>query len=368
MNIAKNLVKIFVVSVILIAVTIAFISLYMQLFGKRAIEEAVSNMLGSRIKFTGVALDIKKSMVSFQGFTVMNKMEFEENIFMADKFTVSIDREKFEKERQLVFEEIHIDRGTLTIERNAKGLLNLAAWPVYDPPGQAGVAYAAEAPASGGIYNFAKSIKKITISNSVLRFKDYYISREPFSIYADNFNFEFTPTGISREKIGADCSFKLRIPVLNSVNGSAEFSAGMAIYPERVDMEAALYTNYINMALFLPYFDAYTPFSVKDGVFSSDTRFRMHDNMVDSLTTISFHKLHIKAKPGAENSQFLQTSVNRLTPYLMSQQGNLIFDFVIKGPAEKPEAGLGPRVKYAIGMVALEEFSKAMQQLQNLKQ
>ncbi len=80
-----------------------------------------------------------------------------------------------------------------------------------------------------------------------------------------------------------------------------------------------------------------------------------------------FHKLNIAVDPSKENAQFLEASVNRLVPYLMSGAGEINFDFVIKGSAYNPEIGLGPQVKFAIGRVAIEELSNFIQQIQNIK-
>ena len=93
----------------------------------------------------------------------------------------------------------------------------------------------------------------------------------------------------------------------------------------------------------------------------------MHENNIDSLTTMYFSNLYLVINTHDENAQFLQVSINRLAPYLRSGE-NLIFDFVMKGNVMNPQFGVGPRVKYAIGMVAIEEVSKILQQIQRAQQ
>ena len=91
---------------------------------------------------------------------------------------------------------------------------------------------------------------------------------------------------------------------------------------------------------------------------------RIENGTVDALTTMTFTNLMLLVNPKKENAQFLETTVNKLVPYLMSGKGEIIFDFVINGPIDNPRVGMGPKVKYAVGMVAVDEFAEIMKQLQ----
>ena len=65
-----------------------------------------------------------------------------------------------------------------------------------------------------------------------------------------------------------------------------------------------------------------------------------------------------------EGTTFLQVAVDKLKPYLMSGRGEVIFDFVIKGPVEKPSINIGPKVKYAIGFAVMDEIINQLQKMQ----
>jgi hypothetical protein len=368
MSITKFLLISFVVCIVVVAIAFAGVAFYVAFFGKGTIEQMISKALGSQVKFQGMSFNLNKGLVNFTGFTVLNKIEFEENIFKADKFVVSINKERFEKDKTLIMEEIFIEKGVLTIERNRAGTFNIASIGDEESPWHEAVAYAAETASNIRLYDFVSTCKKITITDSTLNFKDYHISRQPFFFFFDNMNLEFSSSPVRPGNVGANCRLNMRVPMQSGRHGSVSLQLAMSIYPERADMEGNLSTKDINLMLFNAYFDRYTPFSFNNGLFNSTTQFRMHNNIIDSPTTMVFRGLKLYIKPGMEKAQFLQTAVNKLAPYLMSQQGDLYFDFVIKGPVEKPQAGLGPKVKFAIGMVALEELSKAMQQLQQLQQ
>ncbi len=368
MEILKFLLKWFIVAVIVAAILIGGTSIYLAFFGKGTIEKALSDMLGSQVRFEAVSMDLGKGLVHFKGFTVLNKLEFEDNIFKADKFVVSIDKEKYDKDKVFAIQEVVIEKGVLNIERNKKGVFNIASLNTEYLPGEYGVAYAAEIQAVSGLYNFASNFRSIVITDSIVNFKDAYISQTPFTRYCDKFNFQFRTSPPSNGNIQANSSMSFRIPMQSPPHGTVSFKASMSVYPNRVDTEGTLVSKDINLTLFLPYLAKHTPFNFNSGSFSSTTTFRMHNNVIDSPTTVLLHNLRLAVKPGMENSQFMQTAVNRLAPYLQSGQNDLYFDFVIKGPADRPQAGLGPRVKFAIGMVVLEELSNAMQQIQKFKQ
>ena len=86
--------------------------------------------------------------------------------------------------------------------------------------------------------------------------------------------------------------------------------------------------------------------------------------MLNSLTMMVFHKLKLETDPEKKNTEFLQVAVNKLEPYLTSGNGEIIFDFIIKGPVEKPSVSIGPKVKIAIGMAVMEEVIKQLQRMQ----
>ena len=370
MRIIKTLFKIFVISVILVAIIIAGIVLYMKFYGKSLLENALSNMLGSKVKFESVSLNLDKYTVNFRGFSILSEIDFDENILNAEKCTLILNKERFEKEKKIAFEDIVIKKGVLNIERNKEGIFNIS----YNRPrridDRGAIAYADAPVDSGGLYNFAENVRKLTIEDSVINFKDYYVPQGPFAITCDNFNLDFTSgqeSGSPSGSIPVKHTLSFRIPNTRYRDGKFFLSAGMTVYKHLVDMEMTVETKYIDLMQFLPYFENYTPFSFNNGLFSSSTNFRMHNNMIDSTTTMVFHELNLIIDPGMKNAKFLETSVNRLAPYLMSGRGEIIFDFVIKGPADNPQIGLGPRVKFAIGLVVIEELSNFIQQLQKLQ-
>ena len=367
MKIIKILFKIFIISAIITAIVTAGIALYMKLYGKSVLQDTLSKLIGSDIKYESLSLNLKEYKVNFKGFTILDKINFDKDILNAERVALVLNKEKFNKEKKIAIEEIIIKKGVLNIERNRKGIFNLS----YNTPkktiGIGAVAYADTPQKSEKLYNFAKTIKKVTIENSIINFKDYFISREPFAIICNNVNLDVKcgqkpdpQTGSISTVIALDFKIQNR----DYENSEVFFNANMAVYKNKVDMDTALQTEYIDLVRFLPYFEKYTPFSFTYGLFSSYTNFEIHNNIIRSLTTMTFHRLRLRVDRGKENTQFLEASVDRLVPYLTSGSGKIIFDFVMEGPVDNPHLGIGPRVKNAIGMVAIEELGKILQQMQ----
>lgn len=352
---------------------VAGISIYMKFYGNKLIEKQLSQILGTKTKFAGISLDLKKYSINFTGFSIPSEIGFEtRTVFNADRFVLVLDKEKFEKDKKLVINEAIIEKGTFNIERNREGVFNVSRLPKSEEPAAGpGVAYADETAGDIPIpmYNFAKNVKRIIIKKSTANFRDYYISKEPLAVTCANFytDIQMSPEEeASRGAIPMKYEMSFDIPRRGAA-GQFFLRGEAAIRQDRVDAEAFMDTKYIDVMQFLPYFRKATPFYFYEGEFSSATNIAIHNKAVKSLTTMAFHRLRLEADPEKRNASFLQVSVNKLVPYLMSGKGEVIFDFEINGPLEHPEVSLGPNVKMAIGMVVVDELGKIFQQLQKLK-
>jgi len=309
--------------------------------------------------------------VEFNKFRIPSKPGFEnKNLFRADKLTVVLDKEKFRKERKVIFESITVANALLHVERNKKGALNIA----YDNTGRrrhrAGVAYAAipiTRSKAALLYKFTKGVKKLIIRDSIIEFTDYHIYGVPYTLACHNFNLTLE-SGEMPDSMSLSGTLAFSIPASRyTAEGKVLAKISMAVYERMVNMDIIVDTQYIDVMQFQPYFEQYTPFYFKEGLFSSTTKFEIHENAIRSLTTMAFHRLQLWLKPGMQNTQFLNESVNKLVPYLTSGKGDIIFDFTIGGSPRDSKFGLGPKVKRAIAMVAVQEVGKVLQQLQQLR-
>ena len=370
----KFKVKHFIIfAVIIIAIIIIAIFLYFKFYGKNIFEAKLSEILGRPIRFAKFTLDLEKYTVRFEDFRVPNRRGFKgKDLFNAAKVIVILDKERFNKDKEIAFDHITIERGTLHAERNRGGAINLAG--VRCGSGMTSAAAAdvmayAQEPPTAPLYTFAKSVKALTIKDSSIELKDYGIFGVPFGITFDSFNADVRRgEGERAGFIPIECTASFTIPSGQYRDGQVILKTHIDTYQYIADIAMALKTQNIDLMQFYPYLEEYTPFSVRQGVFSSETTFDLENNMIDSLTTMVFHGLRLGIDPGKENAEFLRTSVTKLAPYLTSRSGGLVFDFTIRGPRDNPQMGVGPQVRKAVGMAAMQEFGNVLQGLQGLQE
>jgi len=374
MKFFKVLFKIFIICTLLTAIITASMALYIKFYGKDLLKDVLSNLLKTRVEFENITISPERYTINFKGFRLPDEIDFGGgNVFNAETFSLALNEERFRKDGKVVLDKIIIKKGILNIIRNRKGEFNISRYYNidYETDYNSGIAYADEQSLKGAgkLYDFAKSVKALYIQDSIIVFKDYLVPRGPFSIKCDNFNVTITSKPEDDPRYNAiplKCQIDFEIPTGNK-RGRFALDAEMSVLRKRVDVDMQIQATQIDLMKFLPYFNSYTPFSFSEGVFSSKTDLSVKDNMIDSLTTMVFHKLKLVTDPGKENTRFLETSVNKLAPYLMSNRGEIIFDFVIKGSLAKPRIGLGPRAKFAIGLVVIEELGNLFEQIQKIR-
>lgn len=372
MRFVKFVIKFLALASLLAAVAIGAVALYMNIYGSRHIKAALGEILGAKVGFRSVALDIGKAAASFRGFTVANQIGFDENVFSADTFSVALNREKLEKERKAVFDSVYMKGAKLYIIRNKAGVLNISIPAVRTasarkPPfAFTALAYADEAKPGNPFYNVLKSIRNIKIEDSTIAFEDHFGMSSPYRIWCDAFAAEVVSSDTPSGYVSTSLSMSCRLPQSRGGDGWARARGGIAVYPDRADMEGTAETGNVELSIFMPYFQRNTPFYFRSGRFNSRTDFRMHGGNIDSLTTMNITNMGLRINPYDPNAQFLHVSIDRLAPYLMSGN-NIVFDFTVKGSPANPQFGVGPKVKYAIGMVAMEEVAKAIQTIQRMR-
>jgi len=357
--------KIICILAIIAIIAVSVIFLLISLFGKTTIERAISNAIGFNIGFKSISVDFDRYVVNLNDFSVYKKGGFTDKVFYAEKCILTLDKKIFEKNKKAVIKELVLENGVLNLVRNKNGTFNLAC--DFGQKSIFGESLAYADAASAQLYNFASNVKKIEIKNSYINFTDHHVPGGPFSISFYDFNLNFhtgdTPNN-NTAPLNADCRFNFKIKNVDyNRNSNVAFNGRFAIYPDRVDMDVIINTEYVDLIQFLPYFRAYTPFSFRSGLFSSNTRYEMHNKMVTSPTVMVFHNLGILIDERAKNAQFLTASVNRIAPYLTSGDGDIVFDFILNGPENSIKGDLGPTVKAAIGLIVTQEVGKAAQQI-----
>lgn len=351
------------------AIIIGSIAVYMRLYGDAHIKKTLSELVGTKVEFKSVAINLEKQAATFKGVSIASQVGFDKNIFDADTFTVILNKEKLETKKQFAFDSVYMKGAKLTIIRNGRGALNLVLPEVKtarlkEPAFSfSAVAYADEAEPKNVFYALLKNFKSIRIEDSAITFEDHFKMAKPYKIWCNKFFADITAQDTSAGYVAATVAANLRLPQKQYGEGWAGIKASMAVYPANTNVELSAETGNIDLRIFGPYLQRSTPFLFNSGRFGSRTDLRMHGGVVDSLTTMYFSNLSLAINQYDPNAQFLNVSINRLAPYLRSGE-NIVFDFVMNGDAKKPQFGIGPKVKYAVGMVVMEEVGKAIAAMQ----
>ncbi|MFH1868103.1 MAG: hypothetical protein ABH843_03940 [Candidatus Omnitrophota bacterium] len=104
----------------------------------------------------------------------------------------------------------------------------------------------------------------------------------------------------------------------------------------------------IDFIHFKPYYDKFSPFIFKQGRASGELIFDFDNGDIGSTNEVRFSGLDFEAKGDQGYESFWAASAQDLQRYFSSASGELVFDFKIKGPMEKPKFYLGPKAKRAL--------------------
>ncbi|MEA3489149.1 MAG: DUF748 domain-containing protein [Candidatus Omnitrophota bacterium] len=116
----------------------------------------------------------------------------------------------------------------------------------------------------------------------------------------------------------------------------------------------------VNVMLFKPYYDRYSPIDVRGGRVSGNFVFDFDNGNIGSMNTVKLTNLRFVEKGRGAASGFWDVSVTDIIRYLESSPGEIIFDFKIKGDMQNPRFYPGPRVKEAIQKMVVDQVSQLL--------
>jgi len=114
----------------------------------------------------------------------------------------------------------------------------------------------------------------------------------------------------------------------------------------------------VDITLFKPYYDKYSPILVDGGRCSGTLVFDFDNGNIGSMNTLSLKDLKFRVKESSFAAQFWGGSIPDIIKYLQTSPGEITFDFKIKGNMEDPEFYPGPVVKQAIQNMVVDKVSE----------
>ncbi len=160
----------------------------------------------------------------------------------------------------------------------------------------------------------------------------------------------------------------LSFAIAGNLNGNQretiQWTASLDPTRPKLTMSNRFEVSDIDLLVFQPYYDQFSPFVFKRGRFSGTLVFDFNNANIGSTNEIRLSNLAFTVKPGMENSQMWETTVPDLLNYFTTASGDIVFDFKIKGDMNKPEFYLGPISKRALTSMALNKVTSfALEQI-----
>lgn len=129
---------------------------------------------------------------------------------------------------------------------------------------------------------------------------------------------------------------------------------------ERLTMSNRYEVNNVNILLFKPYYDRYSPIDIKQGRFSGTLVFDFNNGNIGSMNTLRLRGLKFAVRKDATGAGFWEASIPEIIEYLRTSSGEIVFDFKIKGDMNNPKFLPGPHLKQAIQMKVVDTVIDAL--------
>ncbi|MGD2278725.1 MAG: DUF748 domain-containing protein [Candidatus Omnitrophota bacterium] len=129
---------------------------------------------------------------------------------------------------------------------------------------------------------------------------------------------------------------------------------------ERLTMSNRYEVSNVNILLFRPYYDRYSPIDIERGRFSGTLVFDFNNGNIGSMNTLRLSDLKFKVKQDASGAGFWEASIPDIIEYLRTSRGDIVFDFKIKGDMNSPRFYPGPHLKQAIQMKVVDTIADVL--------
>ena len=370
---------------ILVALVIIFGLIYVYRYQilRYSAETLIRAGLPHYIKIERIGFDFKSSRIIFGGFCILNPPDFSYgNLLEIEEITA-----KYRVRGKSIMEGFEISEPTfkqavLNIERLGNGATNLAEMRKFTREASketsAGAVQTASKPKSQDSSK-AKLLGDKALPDIIKLPQEYFI-KEGKIIFIDRLT-AGRPAIITLENIDAALALSLNesyTEILSLGSGGAGRFNGKAdevikwnclLNPTtpKLTMSNKFEVSNIDFLVFEPYYDKYSPLVFKKGRLSGTLIFDFDNGNIGSMNEVYLKDILFYIKRGYETAEYLETTVQDLVRYFTSSQGEIIFDFKIKGDMSAPKVYLGPISKRAVASMAIEKISGAIEAISEPK-
>lgn len=252
----------------------------------------------------------------------------------------------------------------LSIERNAEGRMNIfgmeeaagktAPAPIKESP--AGKA-AIQALGDRKISDIIKLPEVYSVLDGKVVFTDRYAGPRPHVITLENIRSElFLSMDESYGRVNRAGS-RGRGVLNGKRNETIDWDVKIDPAAATLTMSNRFHVSGLDITVFEPYYDRYSPFAFKAGKFSGDLIFDFNNGGIGSTNEVRLSSLRFYIKPDFKNAGYWEANIEDLIRYFTASTGEIIFDFKIKGEMSNPKFYLGPVSKQAMTSMAIDKVS-----------
>lgn len=333
-------------------------------------EKIIRENLPSYIRIDRINFDFALNRVSLGNFKVLNPPGYSsENLINIREIKCGYDIKGSFIPESLEIRDVSFIGADIQVERlksgsiNASGMesfTNSAATPdvAHSPQSIVDSKKTEKAPvASRKISDYIKLPKSFTIKDASIGFLDRLPYDRPHLITVESIDGEVSIVFGENYSSISSLNYVLEGVLDGNNDQTIKWTAYLDPRTPRLTMSNRFEVSGLDLLAFEPYYDSMSPFIFKKGKFSGTLVFDFDNGMIGSTNEIRISDYLFYVKPGYENAQMWETSVQDLLRYFTTASGDVVFDFKLKGDMSHPTFYLGPISKRALTSMAIDKVA-----------
>ena len=373
--------KIFILIIIIIAIVIAAIYIYRHAIIQYYAEKIIRENLPSYVKIDRINFDFAGSKISLNDFKILNPPGFSsEYLLKINDISCRYGIKGKGIPEGIEISDVFFKGADIEIERHRDGRINVVEMGNFIKsitpkereglPAQANTdnapSEAKQGPQRGRkLSDIIELPGSFGIKDGRIAFLDALPYDKPHLITVNSLNGEVSISLDDNYSKILALSFTLEGNMNESRNEVIKWKASLNPATPRITMSNRFDVSSLDLLAFEPYYDKFSPFVFKRGMFSGALVFDFDNGNIGSTNEIILSHIQFYIKPGYESSQMWETNAQDLMRYFTTTSGDIVFDFKIKGDMTNPQFYLGPISKRAITSMAIDKISSVVEQITN---
>jgi hypothetical protein len=365
--------RIFLIVVVLIFICVLALAWYAYLNRQDILDKSIDKIIESNlpgyIDIDGFQVNLENKTIVIDKLKILNPKGFQRPYLATIESIHSSYSYMDEKNifKGIRLSDIELENACFFIERDTSNRLNVALMQELLQDTRPKKSHSLNSRILGIVSYLVGPIKNIRqllkldavfdIPSGKIFFEDYHIDSRGYTTLIDDIKAVIT--------LDVQEDFKGILGVTSHGRGTVnakgaqelEWDLEYDLSKARITMSSTLDMYNIDFLHFKPYYDAYSPFIFEKGRASGRLIFNVDDGQIGSDNEIRFSGLDIQPKKDYNINRYWSTGAEDLQRYFASTQGDIVFDFKIKGPIDEPRFYLGSKTKRALTYMIIDKVA-----------